>query len=78
MCNILGYDGADSSSISQYSRDVNYRLIFINCSGSKQIYLTVLTLFTHLATVQLMSMFTLVVLLVSSVNNCSMSVHCIL
>ena len=35
VCNILGYDGAISSSTRQYSSDVNYRLNFINCTGSE-------------------------------------------
>ena len=35
VCSILGYDGPSSSSFSQYSSDVNYRLNFINCVGSE-------------------------------------------
>ena len=35
VCSILGYDGADSSSTSQYSSDVNYRLNFIYCIGNE-------------------------------------------
>ena len=36
VCRILGYEGVNSSSVSHFSTDVNYRLNYIDCAGGEE------------------------------------------
>ena len=36
VCSILGYEGANSSSGSHFSSDVNYKLNYIDCTGGEE------------------------------------------